>query len=217
MLCMVRGLSAVGRLPLGPILPLLGLELSISAADKGPLLASFSTGYLLTQMAGGCVADRVGARLVIFLALVSTAAGLALAPAAAAVGGASVAGLSGVYFMLGVVNGPLFPACSVMLRHVGPQGRASAMAIVDDGATLGGCVATALCPVLATWIGWRQLYHLLAAAAFITAMVWSRMAPDSSPKQKDIKPLDENPSRSPLAIFLHPGPWALFCAHAMFN
>lgn len=226
LLCAVRAISALARLSLGPLLPLLSQKLPMGIEDKGVLLSAFSTGYLLTQVAGGVLADRVGGRQVVLLALAVNSVGLAMVPTTALTAG--VLGLSAVYFMLGIFNGPLFPCCSVMLRGVEPHRRASAMAVVDLGGTLGGCLATALCPSLALWLGWQQLYGLLALLSAVTALLWWARArepateaavkgsPDAGGKPSSLAG-EAQQLRGAISIFLHPGPWALFCAHATFN
>merc|ERR1719203_1557665 len=123
--------------------------------------------------------------MVVFAALIITGVGIGVAPTIAASYGAM--GLTGVFFVLGVVNGPLFPCCSVMLRDCPPADRSQAMAIVDAGGTLGGCLATALCPAIATLIGWQRLFLLLAAVAFGTAAIfqWKAVDPSVSMETKE--------------------------------
>jgi len=213
LLCVARAVSAVTRLSLGPLLPLLVLDLEFTLYERGQLLASFSQGYLFTQVAGGFLADRVGAKAVVVGSLIITGVGLILAPLFAAQLG--VRGLIGTYFVIGVVNGPLFPCCSVMLRDVPPGDRSQAMAIVDAGGTIGGCLATALCPVVATLIGWQALMRCLAVVAVSTALLFAMKAVNPAPVSAGSK--DEATRGNPFHMFCFAGPWALFWAHAVFN
>lgn len=213
LLCAARAVSALSRLSLGPVLPLLVADLAMSLEAQGRLLGAFSTGYLLTQVAGGSLADTYGARAVVLACLIATAVGLAAAPLATSLAGAG--GLAAIFFVLGLLNGPLFPACSVMLRDVPSLSRARSMAIVDAGGTLGGCLATALCPGFAQLFGWRCLYRTLAAVAAFVALVWGLLATDPAPAA----PARKEPGKglAALKIFAFAGPWALFWAHSIFN
>lgn len=226
LLCLVRALSAVSRLSLGPLLPILSADFAIELVAKGQLLSAFSTGYLLTQVVGGRLADVIGAKGVVTYAMAATAVGLAAAPLVALEFG--IFGLSAVYFVMGIVNGPLFPACSVMLRTVEEKGRAKAMAIVDMGGTIGGCLGTSLCPALAMFLGWANLYRMLAAAAGGMTLLWAYCATDPSAEDSNkvsagettpaqTKPKQPSAKSSPMQLFMFAGPWALFCAHAIFN
>jgi len=131
-----------------------------------------------------------------------------------------VDGLCMLYFVMGFANGPLFPACSVMLRDVPLRARSQASAVVDAGGTLGGCLATALCPWLASLVDWRRLYWMLAALAMGCAWVWAVLASD--PASMSVSSGGKESGRKssvgrPWALFAHPGPWALFFSHAVFN
>lgn len=189
----------------------------MNVVAKGRLLSAFSIGYLLTQVLGGVLADLLGARRIVLLSLGATAACLAVAPAAAEAFGAE--GLIMMYFVMGVANGPLFPSCSVMLRDIPAKGRSRAMALVDAGGSLGGCLATALCPAVAASFGWRRLYHMLASVAMMTAAFWARTAVDPPHTDAECNKASQRDHISPslLHVFCHPGPWALFAAHAAFN
>lgn len=213
LLAVARGVSAICRLSLGPLMPLLATDLSIDTAVKGQMLSSFSTGYLFTQVAGGRFADSFGAKSTVFLVLIVTAVALAVVPEIVTVFGAP--GLTVVYFGLGAVNGPLFPACSVMLRHVASKDKASAMAIVDAGATLGGCLATVV-PTVAFYLSWPMLYRLLAllCAGASVAWGWCAREPVAAPRHEASESLGV---RKMLSLFLQPGIWALFLAHGVFN
>lgn len=213
LLCIARAVSAISRLSLGPLLPLLVLDLEFTLHERGQLLASFSQGYLFTQVVGGVLADRVGAKAVVVGSLFITGVGLLIAPIFAAQLGAR--GLILTYFVIGVVNGPLFPCCSVMLRDVPPGDRSQAMAIVDAGGTIGGCLATALCPVVATLIGWQALLRSLAVVAVSTSLLFAIKAVNPAPVAAGSK--QEATRGNPLHLFCFVGPWALFWSHAVFN
>lgn len=135
-LAAARFASALGRLSLGPLLPRLSLHLGFSQDDDAPLLlSSYSTGYTLTQILGGYIADRYGAGNV--LAVCCAASALVLLALGYLLFTVSYWKLA--YFILGVAAGPLFPACQVAVNSM--ETRTEALAIIDSAAAAGATAA----------------------------------------------------------------------------
>eukprot|EP00538_Stauroneis_constricta_P000784 CAMPEP_0119555424 /NCGR_PEP_ID=MMETSP1352-20130426/7640_1 /TAXON_ID=265584 /ORGANISM="Stauroneis constricta, Strain CCMP1120" /LENGTH=519 /DNA_ID=CAMNT_0007602183 /DNA_START=206 /DNA_END=1765 /DNA_ORIENTATION=- len=188
LLSSARFVSAIARLSLGPLLPLLTLSFHFSDRDTPALLSAFSSGYILTQVAGGYFADRFGYRsvistslgvsalLVFWLTLNTTGHG----EDAATVSIASM--WTKVYFVLGLVSGPLFPAGSTAITlEVPRENRATAAAVVDAAAAAGTTVA-AMTPLLATVLGgWRLIFQFTAGGlCLISMMFWQSNDDDGS-------------------------------------
>jgi MFS family permease len=122
--CCARFASAVARLSLGPLLPILSVTIFNNSQNAGSdnnddndgnsnhhgkamLLSAYSTGYLLTQIVGGVLADRYGA-----VRVVAICCGLSsVILYATALFLSDVQSWRYAYFFLGVIAGPLFPAC----------------------------------------------------------------------------------------------------------
>ena len=52
---------------LGALLPFIDAEIAMDGGERGRLLAAFSSGYMLTQVAGGAASDRLGGKLLILV------------------------------------------------------------------------------------------------------------------------------------------------------
>jgi sugar phosphate permease len=98
-------------LPQPYIVPFIVADRGYSDAQRAQLLAAFFPGYLLTQIPLGFLAQLWGAKNVLSLNLVGTAAMLAALPAAT---GAGARGVWACLFTLGLFQGPFVPAGSLM-------------------------------------------------------------------------------------------------------
>jgi len=195
---LARFVGSIARLSLGPLLPLLSLELAFPAESKPALLSAYSSGYILTQVAGGFVADRYGAPFV--LAFTSAASAIVLLSLTSTPGEWGVAWWIRLYASLGLLAGPLFPASSVAVKEgVEPQRRAGAAAVVDAAASAGTCVATLAPAVAAATFGWRFVFITTAVAAFFVAM--TSLSLEQAPKQQQQKE-QSNLSKSSSKILL---------------
>lgn len=153
LLCCARFASAMARLSLGPLLPLLKVDLAPD--DKPFLLSSYSTGYVLTQIVGGMFSDRFGATRVL-----SISCGISGATLLTLTMLTSASSWRYAFFVLGVTAGPLFPACQTAARQsVEP---ALALAYMDTAAAIGATFAAAS-PLLPS----TTLFYLLTAGLLL--------------------------------------------------
>jgi len=88
-------------------------DLECSAASKGQLLSGFSLGYLSSQVVGGAMADRIGAKAMVLL---STVLG-ALLTVGCGFATSTVGQLWLAQVLLGVSQGPLFPTSIAFLSR----------------------------------------------------------------------------------------------------
>jgi len=111
---------------LGLLVVSMGSEFGYTTAEKGRLIAAPSVGNIITQMLGGLVEARLGARVTIACAVAGLSAGCALVPIASSSSHATAFALLAAQ---GFIFGPMFPAHSVLLsRWLMPQDRGTAMA-----------------------------------------------------------------------------------------
>jgi len=172
LLSAARFTSAIARLCLGPLLPILSLSLNFPEESKPALLSAYSSGYLLTQMGGGYLADKHG-----YAKIVASSVGLsALILFYISTFATTVITWTRAFFCLGLVAGPLFPAGSAAISsNVRVDRRAASFAIVDASASAGTTVAS-LAPIVADYMGWRFIYKftgiclLLVSLGIITSM-----------------------------------------------
>jgi len=228
------------RNALAALIVFMSRDLYMDPGDKGRLLSAIAAGYLLTQVPGGAMADRFGAKRVISCALVVSAALCFMIPFAA-----DNYGLPGVWCtiaLMGAAQGPLFPTSTVYLsRWMPKQGKDGAdekawgTTMLDLGVTVGSMVVLPVANALAETVGWRQAYRTVAFAAFVFIAAWQMFAAEQPSKcsfisGEELKFLNENvpPPRAkttesvgilgiPLKVLFKPGLWAVFAAHMGFN
>ena len=111
LLCFVRVFQQSNRNVLSNVLVLMTNELGLTISQKGTLLAMIPLGYFLTQVPGGALADRIGAKNVMLYALTFSSCCCLAVPTAHEKGG--IYGLYGILVLMGAVQGPMFPTSSV--------------------------------------------------------------------------------------------------------
>ncbi|VEU39078.1 unnamed protein product [Pseudo-nitzschia multistriata] len=180
LLAAARFTSAIARLCLGPLLPMLSLSLGFSEDSKPILLSAYSSGYLLTQIGGGYLADRHG-----YAKIVSVTVGLSslILFYVSSFATTSLAWIR-AFFCLGLVAGPLFPAGSAAISaNVQADRRAASFAIIDASASAGTTVAS-LAPIVADYMGWRFIYRLTGICLLLVALgVISSVGSNNAPKK----------------------------------
>ncbi len=161
--------SFIDRLSWPPVIPMASRELGLTAAQAGGFMSAFFLGYLLTQLPGGMLADRLGTRKVLLTSLFFM--------------GIFTLGMTWVpgfwtgtvlRFLAGIGSGAVL-AASVkgVYDHFGPTRRATAMGFFMASCPLGLLVANLLAPVIAAGYGWRASF--LAAGGFtllVLAISW---------------------------------------------
>jgi ACS family hexuronate transporter-like MFS transporter len=209
LLSAARFSSAIARLCLGPLMPLLSVSLNLSNDEKRALLSAYSSGYILTQIGGGLLADRYGASTVIASAVgISSLILLYITSATSAVVWANA------FFCLGLVAGPLFPAGSTAIStHVPFERRASAAAIVDAAAAAGTTVA-ALAPMIADRFGWKLVYYVTSIALAVVSV--GALSLSSKRKQK-LPGSNTTAEKYPIASLLSPAALSTYLCHSADN
>ena len=175
LLLLCRVLQQSMRLALGPLLIFMKEEQSYSTQDEGRLLSAVALGYLCTQVPGGALADRIGAKLTITVVLALSSVCCLLVPITGAAGvwpfyytlalmGAVHGSVSSLCVCLlsltciwPIVAGPLFPTSSVFLSSwMPPDERGWASTQLDTGITVGTLLITPIAGFLGQEIGWRN-------------------------------------------------------------
>ena len=195
------------RNTLANVVVFIAMDTPITTADKGALLSMIPLGYFLTQVPGGALADIMGAKNVITAAMLLSALCCLILPAASDTFGKN--GLCFVLFLMGAVQGPLFPVSSVFLAQWCPKSRpgepdekAWATSMLDVGISVGTLAIVPVVSLLATSVGWRTTYHIVGLASVGFVGIWHVFA-SASPSDcwyisKEEKAfLEKNVSASP--------------------
>lgn len=168
---------------LSPLLVFMAKDIDVSISQKGMLLSAIAAGYFFTQVPGGALADRFGAKNVISIALFLSACCCIAVPTSI-----EVAGMSGLYYtflVMGAVQGPLFPCSSVFLARWMPKSgggsdeKAWGTSMLDIGISIGSLAIIPLANSLADSIGWRNTYRAIGSASLVFTLVWHILAADT--------------------------------------
>jgi MFS family permease len=207
LLCGARIFQQAMRNTLSNVIVHMAAEIAISPAEKGSLLAAVPLGYFLTQVPGGALADRIGAKNVLTWAMLLSACCCLVLPSAFDAFGTS--GLFAVLVTMGAVQGPLFPTSSVLLARWMPRARdgeadekAWATSMLDVGISVGTLLIIPVVTFLAEAVGWRHTYHTIGVASVAYVVVWATLGA-ASPEECSYIRTDE---RAFLAHAVSPGP-----------
>ncbi|KAF5840808.1 major facilitator superfamily domain-containing protein [Dunaliella salina] len=127
-------------------------EFSWEKAYQGIVLSSFFTGYALTQVLGGQLADKYGGKRVLAAGVSLWSLFTALTPEAAALG---TAPLLAARVLLGVGEGIAFPAIhSMIARNVPVASQSTAVGVVTAASYAGTALAFGVSPYIISEFGW---------------------------------------------------------------
>jgi len=203
-------------------------DLGWTATTQGTVLSSFFVGYLLTQIAGGWLADHFGGKVVLAGGVLLWSLFTMVTPPAAALG---FAALLVVRIGMGMGEGVNFPAIyTLQARWIPIDERARAMALNNSGIPLGTVFALIVTPIVVAKLGWQWAFYLFGSVGVIWFVVWqTRMAATpaehariSSAELAHIQ-AHSTPSGSPgtappiLAFLKVPAVWAIIVAHFCNN
>lgn len=152
-------------------------SLDIPVATLGLYVTAFYTGYVIASGLAGFVTDRIGSRLMLFLAL---------APLAACT---FLFGLTSSFAMglvlqalMGLFAGADYAACvKVVADWFGRTERGRALGLFSTAPSIGVAAANAIFPMLLGVVGWRALYWGLGGLTVLVAVICLFLLTDLTP------------------------------------
>jgi len=169
------------RNALSPLLVFMSQELQITTSQKGTLLSAIAAGYFFTQVPGGALADKMGAKNVMTVSLALSALCCGLIPTCV-----DSFGMSGLWFvmaLMGAVQGPLFPTSTVYLSRWMPKKvaggsdeKAWGTSMLDIGISVGALLIIPVVNSLAGALGWRLTYQIIGAVSMAFVGLWQLLA-----------------------------------------
>ena len=153
-------------------------ELGLTMSDMGSISAwGFQLLYALFQLPVGILGDRLGARLVLGLAI----AGWGIASFASGlvgVGSAAFVTLFAARALLGITQAATYPVGSMAISQaIPPAGRTTANSIFISTAMVGSALAPLTLAPLMVQAGWRSVFMASGVVGLIMAAVWFVFAP----------------------------------------
>lgn len=161
-------INYVDRANLSVALPYMESELHLSATASGLILGAFFWTYSICQIPAGILVDKLGARMMLAVAVVwwsifTMVTGLAR-------GGA---GLLGFRLLLGVGEAAAFPAAVKSVERWFPQSeRGMATGIYSSGARGGSLIALPVCTAIIMALGWKMSFVITGVVGIIWAVAW---------------------------------------------
>lgn len=163
--------------------------------EQGFVLGTFFWGYVFTKAIGGRIAEVIGPTLTVTVGLGLCAILSCLTPTIAAVNPYALAALR---FLMGVLQGPVFPAVySIISRWTLPGEIATMLSVVMSGGALGALVALGVSGPVIKSFGWRWVFWGSGAVTLIWLPFWLiyvRNAPLGHPgiSKKELQRLSKN-------------------------
>lgn len=173
--------SFVDRLSWPPVIPLAARELELTAAQAGGFMSAFFLGYLITQLPGGMLADRLGTRKVLLASLLFMGIftlSLAWVPGFRT-------GLL-LRFLAGIGSGAVLAAAvKGVYDYFEPSRRATAMGWFMASGPLGLLLANLAAPQLAAAFGWRASFLAAGSLTLVSLGVAWLLLPASENGRAD--------------------------------
>ena len=161
-------------------------EFHFTDTQFGIILSAFGLGYMLLTAFGGWLVDKWGARLVWPLAAVAWS--LCVGFLGFATG---FLGFIALRFLLGVTEGPHFPAITRSVSDwLPPSERAKALSLALVAIPLSSVVGAPITSYLVADFGWRAMFMIMSAAGIIWAFVWYALFRDRPEDCKYVSPAE---------------------------
>ena len=199
-----------------------------SPEQQGRVLSSFFVGYLLTQVAGGWLAERYGGKIVLGFGVVFWSIFTLLTPIAAAGG---MLALLITRVLMGVGEGVTFPSIYALFgRWIPLAERSRAVGLLFSLIPLGTVFALLATPWIVERFGWEVAFYSFGLIGFVWWIFWQRSAapaPEEHPRmtQEELTLIrgaeaDEIPDAKPaatLVLLRTPAVWAIIVCHFCAN
>jgi len=166
-------------------------SLQIPVAALGVFVTAFYVGYVSASALAGFVTDRIGARLMLFLALAPLAASTFLF-------GLTTSFAMGLLLqgLMGLCAGADYAACiKLVASWFGRAERGRALGLFSTAPSIGVACANAVFPGLLLIIDWRTLYWGLGGLTALVALTCLALLADSPGKSRaEVRPVERDPA-----------------------
>jgi len=168
LICMMYALTYMDRVNVSTAASVFGVEFHLTNTQIGLVFSAFAYPYLLSQILGGWISDRFGARWT----LTVSAAVWGLATLLTGMAG-SLKAMIAARILLGVGEAATFPAATrAMSWWTNERRRGFAQGITHASARLGNAVTPPVVVWLMSVIAWRGSFLLMGGVSVAWAIVW---------------------------------------------
>jgi ACS family glucarate transporter-like MFS transporter len=171
-LFVITSISYADRATLSMTGPAIAKELGMSPIAMGYALSSFAIAYVLAQVPGGMLLDRLGSKRVYLWALILWSAFTLFQGAAGMLtGGIAAVALVSLRFLMGVAEAPCFPANARIVAAWFPTSERGTASAVFNAAQYFSLVAFApLMGWLVHSFGWPSVFYVLGGLGILAAI-----------------------------------------------
>src|SRR5579862_1438520 len=206
LLCVMYLITYVDRVNIATAATAIQKELGLSNTRLGLALSAFGYPYLLFQIFGGWLGDRVGPRRTLFIC------GLIWATATILTGFVGAfATLFAVRVLLGVGEGATFPVATRAMQDWTPaHQRGFAQGLTHAFARLGNAITPPVVAWLIVLISWRGSFVVLGCCSLVWVIAWLWYFRDTPADHSSMTgaELEQLPNRGVPAAILRPRvPW----------
>lgn len=174
------------RVNIGMALPGITKDLGLSPSQGGLVAGIFFWGYLISFLAAGRLAPRLGAKRLIFYSLIGWGAFAMLAGFAQ-----NLTQLAAMRFMLGLCEGPVWTSLSLLLSQwFLRRERGRAFGLWNLSLPFGALLSGPISGVVLTYTSWHVMLMIEGLPAWIWAVVWWRTIPASVDAAAWLEPAD---------------------------
>ncbi len=186
LLCLMYLITYVDRVNVGTAAAPIKQEFGLSNTELGLVFSAFAYPYLVFQIVGGWVGDRLGPRLTLF------ACGLIWGVATVLTG--LSAGLVTLFLcrvLLGFGEGATFPTATRAMQHwIAPGRRGFAQGLTHSFARFGNAVTPPIVAWLTAMLTWRGSFVALGGVSLIWGCVWIWYFRDEPARHPAITPAE---------------------------
>lgn len=174
----------------------------------GLLNATFTALYALTQVPGGVLGQRIGARRTFVLTGALGCVATVMVPLAPLLlsGALLFAALLAAQALMGAAQGPLFPvSAAVMEAWFSVKRWSMVVGLQTSGALLGGALTPLLVTTLTGAWGWQPTLLVIAVPAALLTLAWAKHGRDdprshAAVSRTDLDELKDNPVHRPAPL-----------------
>lgn len=193
----------IDRLVITLALPSIGKQFTLDKAAQGAILTAFFAAYALFQIPGGLLADRIGARKTMGLALTLWSVFTGLTGAAVSYGMLLV-----VRFVFGAFEG-IFPGASskAIAERTPPPMRLTANGVTVCSNPLGSAIAPLIAAPALALAGWRNAFYYVAGLGILMAILLWFALPKPTIRTEEVRTRPDPPRVNPLQLLASPTMW----------
>jgi ACS family glucarate transporter-like MFS transporter len=168
---------------------LLTSEFHLSKIQLGWIFSAFLAGYALFQTPGGRLADKLGARRILALAVIWWGVFSALTVIVPSGFQAALLALMSLRFALGAGEAVMYPASNQFVASWIPSSeRGLANGLIFSGVGVGAGFTPPLITYIMLRYGWRVSFLVCAALGLVVGMVWYLIARNTPEEHSQVSP-----------------------------